>query len=177
MFLADLHGSVYYTKKALRIFEEIKADYLWVLGDILYRGGWPEPKEYDPRETMRLLNQYASQIVAVRGNCDCDADIQRFSFPALAIYSYAILERRRFFLTHGHLYDDSSIAMLKEGDVFLYGHTHRVQTENKGGVFVVNPGSISLPRSSSDHTYGLFDDNRIRIMSVDGEELSAIDLS
>ncbi len=176
MFLADLHGSVYYAKEALRLFEEVKADYLWVLGDILYRGGWKEPREYNPRETARLLNQYASQIIAVRGNCDCDADISCFSFPAMAIYSYVILERRRFFLTHGHLYNDSTRAMLKKGDVFLYGHTHLIQAENKDGVFVVNPGSISLPKISSNHAYGLLDNNQIRIMSVDGEVLSEIDL-
>ncbi len=177
MFLADLHGSVYYAKEALRIFGEIEADYLWLMGDILYSGGWPKPKEYDSCETARLLNQYASQIVAVRGNCDCDADIHALSFPAMAIYSYVILERRRFFLTHGHIYDNPNIAKLKKGDVFLYGHTHRVQAEKKDGTFVVNPGSISLPKIASHHSYGLLDNNRILIMSVDHKELFDLDLS
>lgn len=177
MFLADLHGSVYYTKKALRIFEESKMDYLWLLGDILYNGGWDEPREYNSRETARLLNQYAGQIMAVRGNCDCDADIHRFSFPAMATYSYMVLKHRRFFLTHGHLYDDSNVAKLKRGDVFLYGHTHTIQAENRDGIFIVNPGSISLPKMSSHHSYGLLDNNRIRIMSVSGTELSELDLA
>ncbi len=177
MFLADLHGSVYYAKKVLRIFREIEADYLWLLGDILYSGGWTEPRDYNPRETARLLNQSASQIVAVRGNCDCDADISVLSFPAMATYSYVIMEERRFFLTHGHLYDDSSIAYLNAGDVFLYGHTHRVQAEKKGGVFVINPGSISLPKDSAPQTYGLFENNQIVVMTLDNKELAKIDLS
>lgn len=177
MFVADLHGSVYYAKESLRIFREHNADYLWILGDILYSGGWAEPREYNSRETARLLNQYASQIVAVRGNCDCDADINTLSFPAMAIYSYAILEGRRFFLTHGHLYDDSNIPYLMKGDVLLYGHTHKIQAENKDGTFVVNPGSISLPNTSSHHSYGLFNNNRILVMTVEGKVLTELDLS
>jgi len=177
MFLADLHGSVYYTNEVLRIFKESAADYLWILGDILYSGGWAEPRDYNSRETARLLNQNATQIMAVRGNCDCDADINTLSFPAGATYSYIVLGGRRFFLTHGHLHNDSNISYLKKGDVFLYGHTHRIQAENKDGVFVVNPGSISLPKGSSHHSYGLLQNNRILIKSVDGTVLEALDLS
>ena len=176
MFVADLHGSVYYAKEALRIFKDLNADYIWILGDILYSGGWAEPRDYNSRETARLLNQYASQIVAVRGNCDCDADINILSFPAMGLYSYVMLERRRFFLTHGHLYDNSNIPYLKKGDVFLYGHTHKIQAENKDGVFLANPGSIALPKTSSLHSYGLFSNNRILVMTVDGHVLTELDL-
>lgn len=176
MFVADLHGSLYYAKEILRIFKEIKADYLWILGDILYSGGWVEPTDYNSRETARLLNQYASQIVAVRGNCDCDADINTLAFPAMGIYTYVMLERRRFFLTHGHLYDTSNAPYLKKGDVFLYGHTHVVEAENRDGVFVVNPGSIALPKKSAPHSYGLVSNNQIQIMTVDGKVLTELDL-
>lgn len=176
MFLADLHGSVYYTNEVLRIFKETAADYLWILGDILYSAGWPEPRDYNSRETARLLNQNSSRLMAVRGNCDCDADVHSLAFPAMATYSYIFLGGRRFFLTHGHLYDDSNLSCLKKGDVFLYGHTHRMQAESKNGVFVVNPGSVSLPKGSSLHSYGLLRDNRVFIKSVDGVVLAELDL-
>ena len=46
VFVADIHGSVFYARRVLEIFEESGADYLWILGDILYCGGWREPEEY-----------------------------------------------------------------------------------------------------------------------------------
>lgn len=38
MFASDIHGSAYWAKKILERFESEEADYLVLLGDILYHG-------------------------------------------------------------------------------------------------------------------------------------------
>ncbi len=179
MFAADLHGSVRFTEELLRAFSECGCDYLWLLGDILYGAGWSPPQEYDSRETARMLNRHAGRIIAVRGNCDCDADLNVLAFPAVAPYCYVVEKGRRFFLTHGHLYcaDNIKPGWLNKGDVFLYGHTHRVQAEQIDGIYVLNPGSISLPSGGAPHTYGIIEDGLVRIMATDGYEVSRISIS
>ena len=36
--MSDIHGSSFYLKKAMEIFEEENADFILILGDILYHG-------------------------------------------------------------------------------------------------------------------------------------------
>lgn len=62
-----------------------------------------------------------------------------------------VIENKRFFMTHGHLYGVKTglDAVLNAGisrgaDVLLFGHTHRAYQEVFDGMLVVNPGSIGL---------------------------------
>ena len=56
-FISDIHGSAYYAKKALEIFNKEKADFIVILGDELYHGARnPLPLEYNPQEVIALLN-------------------------------------------------------------------------------------------------------------------------
>ncbi|MDD4048351.1 MAG: metallophosphoesterase, partial [Clostridia bacterium] len=51
LFISDIHGSLYYTKKALEVYKKEAADYIVLLGDVLYHGARnPLPVEYDPKE-------------------------------------------------------------------------------------------------------------------------------
>lgn len=57
---------------------------------------------------------------------------------------------KKVFLTHGHRYavkysTASLLAKAKsEGaDICIYGHTHRRDLENCGGIMVINPGTVS----------------------------------
>lgn len=36
--MSDIHGSIYYLDKAIECYNEEKADYILILGDILYHG-------------------------------------------------------------------------------------------------------------------------------------------
>ena len=60
--ISDIHGSVYYLKKALNKFNESKSDLLVILGDILYHGPRnPLPDEYNPKEVVKLLDEYRNK--------------------------------------------------------------------------------------------------------------------
>lgn len=55
--------------------------------------------------------------------------------------------------THGHKYHVSmgpefimDEARSRGLDVVMYGHTHKPEVRYEGGVYAVNPGSISYPR-------------------------------
>lgn len=67
----------------------------------------------------------------------------------------------KVFLTHGHYYRvNMGIDMLYEeakargANIVMFGHIHRPMIECIGGIWVINPGSISYPRQpGKDKTY------------------------
>ena len=53
MFASDLHGSYYWTQKVIDRFKDERADYLVLLGDLLYHCPRnPLPKEYNPQKVI-----------------------------------------------------------------------------------------------------------------------------
>lgn len=84
---------------------------------------------------------------SVRGNCDPGFNgLDRDEF---------VLEGKRFFMTHGHLYGVKmgkgsiiSAAKEREADVLLFGHTHVQYYSIDDGFTVINPGSIGDSKMS-----------------------------
>ena len=168
MFLSDIHGSVFYTKQALEIFEKEEADYLIILGDVLYHGPRnPLPKDYDPKEVAPLLNEYRDKIIAVRGNCDSEVDQMMLDYPIMSDYSTVFYNKKRIFVTHGHVYNQIDMPKLSKGDVFISGHTHIPVAEERDGIFMLNPGSITLPKQNNPNSYAVLEDDLFEIKDLD----------
>ena len=81
----------------------------------------------------------------VRGNNDFFSDLPREEEFYIGKY--------KVFITHGHAYYVSLDAeyITEEGaarkaDIVMFGHTHKPYLEQKDGITVLNPGSISFPR-------------------------------
>jgi putative phosphoesterase len=177
-FVSDIHGSAFYTRKALEIFEKENADFIVILGDELYHGARnPLPVEYNTKEVAQLLNEYSDKIIAIRGNCDSEVDAMVLSYPMMSDYSIVLYNERRLFLTHGHIYDEENLPKLSVGDVFIYGHYHIPKAEKKGDIFVVNPGSITFPKENNPNTYAVLEDNTFTIKDLDGEIFKTLELS
>ena len=177
-FISDIHGSHFYLKKALERFEEEGADYLVILGDILYHGARnPLPLEYDPKRVIELINKYADKIIAVRGNCDSEVDEMVLDFPIMASYSNIIYKGRRIFLSHGHIYNEGNMPKLNKGDVFIYGHFHIPRAEKKDDIFLINPGSITLPKENSPHSYGILENDRFLIKDLESRQVKEINFN
>ncbi|WP_163193064.1 phosphodiesterase [Clostridium thermarum] len=175
IFISDIHGSIYFAKKAIEASLVEDADYIVLLGDQLYHGARnPLPKHYNPKEVASLLNSYAHKIIAVRGNCDSEVDQMVLNFPIMADYSNLLYNGRRLFLTHGHKFNIDNIPKLNRGDVLIYGHTHVPLALKKGDIFIINPGSITLPKEDYPNTYGILKDNIFQIKAFDGRTIKEI---
>ncbi len=150
LIASDIHGSALYCRELLHRAREERADRILLLGDLLYHGPRNDlPDGYAPKEVIALLNEQASRLLCVRGNCEAEVDQMVLSFPVLAEYAVLSLGDRLVFATHGH----HTPPPLQPGDILLYGHTHIPQRTQKDGITVLNPGSVSLPKAGSRHAY------------------------
>ena len=172
MFASDIHGSLYYTKRLLELFEKEQADYLVLLGDYLYHGARNAlPDAYDTQAVATLLNQYQDKIIGIRGNCESEVDEMMLEFP-LVENSYLFLGGRRVFLTHGHVYNRDNLGKLQPGDVLIHGHLHVPRYEEVNGVLVLSPGSVSIPKLWSTHSYLLYEKTHFIIKDFEQNEIT-----
>ena len=164
MIASDLHGSAYYCRKMLEAFEREGADRLFLLGDLLYHGPRNDlPREYAPKEVIPLLNGKKEKLLCVRGNCDAEVDQMVLEFPVLADYAMLPVGRRLIYATHGHIYHVKNLPPLAPGDVLLHGHTHvPAWTEFGQGNLYLNPGSVSIPKENSPHSYMTLEENTMQ---------------
>lgn len=169
MIASDIHGSAYYCKKMLRAYEREQAGKLILLGDILYHGPRNDlPRDYAPKEVIPLLNVKKEEILAVRGNCDAEVDQMVLDFPIMAEYAVLQLKKgRSIYMTHGHVYHEKHLPPMKEGDVFLQGHTHVLRAEKKKGIIFLNPGSVSIPKEGNPPTYATLEKGVFTIKTFD----------
>lgn len=177
-FMSDIHGSIDWLNRALEKFEQEQADYIVLLGDLLYHGPRnPLPEGYNPKEVAAKLNAYKDKIMTVRGNCDAEVDQMMIEFPILAEYIVLFHEGRRIFVTHGHHHSIDQLPHLSAGDVFVQGHTHLPVAEQRGEIFVLNPGSIALPKENNPNSYAVLENNEFRIKDFEGRVIKQISLT
>lgn len=130
LIVSDTHGRHSALDRALN--EAGKIDVFVHLGDI--EGG----------------EDYVNAVVdcekhIVRGNNDFFSDLPREEEFRLGKY--------KVFITHGHAYcvslDPEYIAeeaRARDVDIVMFGHTHKPFFEQKDGLTILNPGSLSFPR-------------------------------
>ena len=132
MFASDVHGSAYYCRKMLEAYKKEQAERLVLLGDLLYHGPRNDlPKEYAPKEVIKMLNGMKQEIYAVRGNCEAEVDQMVLEFPVMADYCILAIDGKTFYATHGHVYNENNLPPLCEGDILIHGHTHVLKAEQR----------------------------------------------
>ncbi len=169
MIASDIHGSAYYCRELLGVFERENANKLLLLGDVLYHGPRNDlPRDYAPKEVIAMLNGIKEKLLCVRGNCDTEVDQMVLEFPVLADYAILVAGERVIYATHGHVYNENKLPPLQKGDVLLHGHTHVPKCVEHEEYLYLNPGSVSIPKENSPHGYLILDGVQLTWKSLDG---------
>lgn len=169
MIASDLHGSMKYAKQMKQRYEAEGAEKLLLLGDLLYHGPRNDlPEEYAPKEVISLLNAMKEEILCVRGNCEAEVDQMVLEFPVMADYMALFLNGHMIFVTHGHTHNTKNLPPLKKGDILLHGHTHIPAAEVCGDIIYLNPGSLSIPKNGTPHSYMIYEDGVFTIKDLKG---------
>ncbi|MBR3486532.1 MAG: phosphodiesterase [Clostridia bacterium] len=170
LIASDIHGSALYCRKLLEAFALENADRLILLGDILYHGPRNDlPEEYAPKEVIRMLNGLKGRVFSVRGNCEAEVDQMVLDFPISAESILIPICGKLVFAAHGHQYNGGDMPPLSAGDVFLCGHTHVPSCVERDGIFVLNAGSVSLPKEGAPHSYMTLENGVFSWKTMDGE--------
>lgn len=176
MFASDIHGSAECCEKMLERYYKEGADKLILLGDILYHGPRNGVFEgYSPDKVITMLNEAKNELLCVRGNCDCEVDQMVLEFPIMTEYMTMWLNEHMVFCTHGHIHTPQSLACLKNGDIFISGHTHIYRAECENGIYIINTGSVTLPKNGNPKTYVIYENGGFSIASIDGKRLCSIE--
>ncbi len=142
LVISDTHGKIDRVIEVYKkLVQEAPLDMLVHCGDLF-------------GDAQEIRARLGVPMLAVKGNCDGCFDSE----------SYGILETEfgNILVTHGHM-EDVHFNMQKlfyraqeMGCIgAFFGHTHRSVFVETGGVYLLNPGSISRPRDGSGGTFGL----------------------
>lgn len=136
----DTHGRI---EKLTRTMQMLKPDHLFFTGDFYADG-------------LKLARRLSINWTGVMGNCDFGQKGKQ--------EQQVTCWGRKFYLIHGHQYGvkRSLNTLFYRGqevgaDVVLFGHTHIPVCEQIDGIWMINPGSASLPRLGSNGSYALID--------------------
>ena len=132
---------------------------------------------YRTEPMYSVAEKYSSVIDGIIHLGDCTEDISGFKTicPDIPIYNVrgnndyengcpaertVPIAGHKIFMTHGHrqrvYYNTDTLYYTAEqngADIALFGHTHVPYLQNENGILIMNPGSISLPRSSVEKTF------------------------
>ena len=170
LIASDIHGSAYFCRKLTERFAAEQADRLMLLGDLLYHGPRNDlPEEYAPKTVIALLNPLADRILCVRGNCEAEVDQMVLDFPVLADYALISEGDVQIFATHGHVWNADTLPKLRRGDILLHGHTHVPLCKEVSGHVILNPGSVSIPKDGSAHSYMILENCVFTWKTLDGD--------
>ena len=165
LIASDLHGSAIACQMLCEVFQASGADKLILLGDVLYHGPRNDlPKGYAPKEVIPMLNAIADRIICVRGNCDAEVDGMVLDFDVLTADKTLHDGDLTIYLHHGH----HALPDLAPGTVVLYGHTHIVEHHEENGLYVFNPGSVTIPKGGNPPTYMLYENRTFTAYDFDG---------
>ena len=170
--VSDTHGSVEFWMRLERFLEN--ADAIWHLGDVLYHGPRnPLPLGYEPAKLAERLKRFS--IDYVRGNCDADVDVMVLGLPEMSRVVEESVGNFKIVMIHGDDLseeDEEEFTISHKAHILLRGHTHIPRLERKGRIWVVNPGSLSLPKGGSENSFAemVFDESEVvvRILNLEG---------
>ena len=171
MIASDVHGSAYWCEKMIAAYRAESAERLLLLGDLLYHGPRNDlPQDYAPKKVIEMLNAIRSELICVRGNCEAEVDQMVLQFPVMADYCVLPLQKHAIYATHGHNHGEDHPLPMMPGDYLLCGHTHVPAFNRHDNFTYVNPGSTSIPKNGSAHSYMILDGDRLYWKNLENGE-------
>ena len=162
MIASDIHGSAKWCEALLAALQAERPDRLLLLGDLLYHGPRNDlPEDYAPKKVIAMLNAIDPRPLCVRGNCEAEVDQMVLDFPVMAEFAALMLDGHVFHITHGHNHGEHNPPPLAPGDFLLCGHTHIPACIAHEGFTYLNPGSVSIPKDGTPHSYCTLEDGRM----------------
>jgi hypothetical protein len=150
--ISDTHGKLHRVQRATEVFAPRQLHAIVHCGDI------------GSEQVLERLAATGVAVFAVAGNVDHHLDRLTDAAGRLGIHfnpvtvEVQVASGRYLVATHGHR--ESLLDELIVGGQFPYvchGHTHRVRSEHRGEVRIINPGALHHPKSPRHPTVAVLD--------------------
>lgn len=137
--ISDTHGKLDRVRDVYKRLHGV--DFLIHLGDF-------------QKDASKLEEEFGIDVISVKGNMD----------GSFSSKDFQVIETEfgRLLLTHGHMENvkvslQNLLYRAKELDckAALFGHTHAPFYDQVDGIYLLNPGSLSMPRDSAKASYGI----------------------
>ncbi len=172
LIASDVHGSALYLGKLMDRISGVNPDKVLLLGDLLYHGPRNDlPEGYNPKKCIELYNSINEKFVCVRGNCDAEVDQMVLNFPIMADYMLIDLDGKQCYATHGHHINPASPFPGSKNYILMNGHTHIPAWDVHENFLYVNPGSISIPKEGSCHSYMIYNDGILQWIDLETNQV------
>lgn len=142
LVLSDIHGNRNYLNRVLAEVPDIK--------DIIFLGDGLS----EMLDVKRQNPEY--NITAVTGNCDFLKDVPSQEILNINGYRVLVCHGDGYYVKMGLLPIKKACRELK-ADVALFGHTHRPYYEYDNGLYLFNPGSVTISPATLTTCYGIVD--------------------
>jgi putative phosphoesterase len=106
---------------------------------------------------LNMLNSIKDCTLSVRGNCEAEVDQVVLEFPIMADYTILNVNGITITATHGHTYNQKKPLPFCN-EILLCGHTHVPACEVFDNFTYLNPGSVSMPKNDTKHSYMILED-------------------
>ncbi len=160
MIASDIHGSAKWCRIMMDAWRAEGCPRMLLLGDLLYHGPRNDlPDEYAPKEVIKMLTAIQPAPMCVRGNCEAEVDQMVLPFPVMADYCALFWEDHVIYATHGHTHGEKNPPPMGEDGILLCGHTHIPAFRRHDSFLYINPGSVSIPKEGSAHSYIILEGN------------------
>lgn len=137
--ISDTHGNL------TKVYEVYKT--LSSIDAIIHLGDYSKDAE-------KIQNELGVDVISVKGNMD--------NSHSNADFKILTTECGKLYLSHGHMenvkikYQNILYRAEEEGCIAaLFGHTHKPIFEEQNGIYLINPGSLSLPADGNQGSYAI----------------------
>lgn len=163
LVISDTHGRIQRVQYLVALLEQHGLTHIVHAGDCI-------------TDTLALQKEYPDLIVeGVPGNCD-------FRDHGVARHRLIEIGGVPIFLTHGdkhhvkYEYDELYIdAVAHEAKIAIFGHTHSAFKDNREGILLLNPGSLTQPRDTTYPSFAILEIEDGTLKSVEVKLLQRVD--
>lgn len=165
LILSDTHG-------AFDLAEEIISRFTPDISGVIFAGDSGTDIQSMFRKVCgnNGVENFPDLFIAVQGNGDeprytlKQVDEEKPVIMELPLVKKTRLCGTNFLITHGHKYHvsygiENLLEVLKNtaSRIGIFGHTHRQYYQEKDGIILINPGSISLPRGGEEPGFAIIE--------------------
>jgi len=137
LIISDTHGL---REPMLELYRRYPVDGIIHLGDHIADARWLLERTDGP------------PVYHVKGNCDYGSTGLEEQLLELGGVRFLLMHGHRFGVKSG--YGAAQAEAIRQGaDVLLFGHTHNPFLEDRGGILMMNPGSLRNP----NREYGIIE--------------------